>query len=415
MKYGNKFSGLMMLCGIASILYGAQLLFSLDEVSVGLHHCLWLFLYSPALYLFNLIFLRRERTVLQTVIVNGAILIFVLLILFFLLGYGGKTQAMVTLCFYLFITYYSVRLNLTDPRENHLILTLDISVVILIILVTVINAMDLSFRLAIPLAAGTVCSLLGLMCFRIHSLKLWIVPLGLLLCLIVVYSGLLLLAKSIGGFLATVFRGIFSALQYIGVQIERLLRYLTSFMKTESYEEISGDTFGIPSGAMETAQKFQDGMGTVIGLIILAFLLFVFIMALRIVGKSGIGGKKLTSNFQRSNQAPSFWIAFRNMIRTFGEKLHYFRLVIIHRKTPWGLYYMLLAITGKGSFGQKPGETPREFLRRLSERLPTTGPELLAQIPTIERALFSGCICSEPVYNARRIMWETVKTAGFRR
>ena len=415
MKHGDKFSGLMMVYGIAALLYSVQMLFSLHEMSPGLQHSLWILLYGPVLFWFNLLFLRRERTVTQTVFVNGAIMVLALLVLFCCFGTGGGKQAVVTLSFYLFLTYYSVRLNLNAPRENQLILTLDISVVMLIVLVAVLTAVEVSLYNGLPVVVGSVCVLLGLMRFRLHSLRLWTVPAVLLLLVICVFGGLMALAKPIGSLLTTVFSDVISGLKYIGGQIERLLRYLTSFLKAESYEEISGDSFGIPSGAMEIAQKFQDGMGIIIGLVILGFFLFVLIMALRILGKSGIGGTKLVSKQHCKNDAPSFFSAFRKMIRTLREKLYYSCLVISHRNTPWGLYYMLLAITGKGSMGLKAGETPREFLLRLSEQLSIAGAELYSLIPDIEQALFSRSVSTDTVQNASHIIWETVKTVRFHR
>lgn len=411
MKRGNRFSSLMMVWAIATILYGVQLLFSMDGLTPGLRHSFWLLIFGPGMYVINAQFLRKERTVTQTVILNGFILVCVLTLLFSRFYTGGGKQVAVTLFYYLFLSYYSVRLNLNEPKENHLILLLDISVVLSIVLSVVMTVAGRTFLYVLPVLAGILFTLLGLMRFRLQSLRLWAVPVVLLFLLILMFGGLMALAKPIGYFLTTVFGGVVSGLRYIGSQFETLLRYLISFMKSDTYEEISSETFGIPSGAMETAQQFQDGMGIIIGLIILGFFIFVLIMALKILGKTGIGGKKIIARKVLAVQTPPFLSAFRYWFTEIKDKLHYSVLVVKHRNTPWGLYYMLRFAAGKS--GKKEGETPKQFLLCLSRQLPQTGQQLHSIIPEIDKALFSQNGNNMRVENADGIIRESVKTLWF--
>ena len=387
MKTGNKFSALMMVFGISAILYGVQLLFSVVGMSPGRWHTICLLGYGIICFTVNSLWFRREKTVNLTVLMNGILSAIFLGIVFTQFGTGGGKQVAFTVAFCLFLTYYAVKLNLRPPKATQLILYLDISVVLIILLVIVINTMELSFQVAAPVALGIIALLLGLMAFHLHSFKAWLVPGVLLVVLLALFGVMMSVARYFGRLITTVFGGIMLGLKYIGSQIERFLLYLTTLMKADTYEEVTGEAFGIPSGAMETAQQFQDGMGIIIGLIILAFLVFVVIMALRILGKSGIGGRRIKTTKRQKHHVSPFWGVFKKFLRDLTDNLRYGFLVVKKRNTPWGFYFLLRFAAGK-SHGTK-GETPREFLERVSSLLPVNGEVLRGYIADIEMALFS--------------------------
>lgn len=415
MKTGNKFSGFMMVFGISGILYGVQLLFSVAEMSPGRWHTICLLGYGMICYTVNSLWLKREKTVNMTVLVNGVLAGVFLGIMFLRFGTGGGKQAAFTVAFCLFLTYYGVKLNLRPPKATHLILYLDVSVVLIILLVIVMDTMERSILAAAPLASGIIALLLGLMAFHLHSFKAWLVPGVLFVVLMALFGVMMSVARYFGRLITAAFGGILFGLRYIGSQIERFLLYLTTLMKADTYEEVTGEAFGIPSGAMEAAQQFQNGMGIIIGLIILAFFVFVLIMALRILGKSGISGKRIKSANRQRHHTPPFWGVFKEFFREIKENIQYSILVIGKRNTPWGLYYFLRAVTGKRKCGIKTGETPKAFLCRLSAQLPETGQELVVLIPEIEKALFSTDGNSVQINNANRIIRESIKLVLFSR
>ncbi len=150
MKTGNKFSALMMVFGISAILYGVQLLFSVVGMSPGRWHTICLLGYGIICFTVNSLWLRRGKTVNLTVLMNGILSAIFLGIVFTQFGTGGGKQVAFTVAFCLFLTYYAVKLNLRPPKATQLILYLDISVVLIILLVIVINTMELSFQAAAP-------------------------------------------------------------------------------------------------------------------------------------------------------------------------------------------------------------------------------------------------------------------------
>ena len=399
---GKRFSGFLLIYALSAILYGVQVMISLEGNSVGIHHMLFLLAYGPAAYLINALFLRRERSVNLTFAVNGILFLLVLTALILVFGIGSGKQLFITVVCYLLVAYFAVRLNLQPPRENHLILALDSSVVLTLILLVITAVMERDWLQSAPLMAGCVCSVVGLMHLRMEELRLWAIPAALLALLLGVFALLVKAAKPLGSLLLRAGGEFMAALKYVGTKIEEFLLYLTSFMKEETYEALEADTFGIPSEAADAAQSFQDGMGIIIGCILLAALAALLILFLRVIGKSGIGGKKLKSVDRAQIRHSSLLAAIRHII--FRVKMTV--LIVRRRKTPWGLYYTLLFLTRHSRLRKRERETPCDFLMRLSMCLSTCGEALVDAVPLVDRALFGKLGIQDEIPMAGKILRE---------
>ena len=381
-------------CGLCTFFY----LMTLSSAAPGWGITAGLILFAPAIYAADRLFLRRERTMLSLVLLNGGAAAAVFGAILAVDSLWELSGAIFVGLFCACIALRGAQLALNPPKLHSMILGLDLSALCLVLFLCFLSATQHSVLWAIPGAAGFSASLLGVILCRISR------PLGLRDWLLVgaAFGGLVLLvwllvgvaAAPAGHGLVAAWTALVDLVKYLLGLVWKFIVFLTSLLPTPEYdgEMDSSMELYIPSSQEEAGEgdpRVAAVMLVLMGLGVLALAVWGLWRLSRVRISAGTR-KKAAAKVGR--QRPSL---VRGLGRLFSQLALWVRLKAFlwrNRNTAVGLYYLLVARCRLSPWHKRTGETPREFLGRMRQR--AEGDRELVQaldglIPAVDRALYS--------------------------
>ena len=382
-------------CMLCTFVY----LMTLSTHRPTLYYPLMLLPYSLLLYVADRIFLRRERTVLSLVLLNGGLCLAAFLSTLLLGGTIDWANAFFAGVFCLWLAVRSGQLCWKPPILLELTLSADLCLVVLALFTAFLSVTKLSVYWCIPIAAGCAVSILGLIVFRSGSrpgARSWVF-------LFVVFAGVFALvwllvsfvAAPAGEGLVTIWNMLISAVRFLLGLLWRLLLFLASLLPERQPGESSSwsvSDIQLPSQAEEPVQEnplVQAFVSLVLAAtaVVLLFLFLRHLHHLRLPAARAQGGRTAS---RRSRV--SLLSGLRRLLIAVGRRLRLQIWLWRHKNTAQGLYFLLVQRSAPTPWHKLRSETPREFLSRLRKQ--SAGDDELIQaldilIPAVDRALFA--------------------------
>lgn len=390
-----------MLMGVGCIL--CTLVYCISLSSVGVKGCfpLVLTVYGPVLFGVDRLFLRRQRTMLALTALNGAALAALLVLILLSGGYQGWAMGVITLLVCIGPTVQAGYRALEPPSEFSQILTVDIAFLVLLLFTCYTAATDLPLTYCLPICAGCAASLLGLILRRsggtLHG-RGWVMVAAAFACVCALLWVMVSVAAApAGAGVVRLWEGLVAAVKALGNLVLQLLRFLASLLPKSEYSgdaEMEMEVPDIPQ-VQEAAEELSPAAGILLaaGGIILAVVLIA--MGVRALARLRIGGaRKTQAQRPPRRRRPSLAAGLRHLAAAWRRHLALLRWLRQHRESPDGVYFLLVHRCRKASWHKRPGETPREFLTRLSgavEDDSTLSAALGELASAVDTALYAPC------------------------
>ena len=376
-KNSQGFGVLVLLISDIAILDAIFMFFGANnhETLLNLRFFPWSFL---TILIFSLyyIFLRKERTLLQAAIFLGVAYITTVVIMFvFFALQPGIVLNLIAILFFAIPLCRLYFLIEEPPGLDKLIARFGaIIFVLFFVLVFIIGTEDSLVR-AVPCAGVLILCLASLIVLRTkHSgadNKSGIRG-AFVICAFMLLIGLvivLFVAVSFGETLAAGAIAIWGMLVYLGSLIARFFAWLVSLLPAREFEVINGGT-PMPGAGGDIMAGEMIGFGEAI---MTAFLVAIIVaIATTIVWfaiklrKRKLGGKrsKKTVAIRKSK------IGLQFKTSHFINNLKFFIKGTIHRNTPQGVFLKLERWGKLRRKGRAPGETPRNYIKRIASIVP---------------------------------------------
>lgn len=330
-------------------------------------------LYAPALYLINRLFLKKERSVLALVCLNGALFGAVM---------GGYLllehwQSIAHLAFVaIFLGWLTLRASGTAHRGLPLqrtLLTLDASFLLLIAFISYSSATSLHPRWSIPCVMGlcaAIISAVSLRSSRSPGVKGWLAVAGAFGALFLLLWLVIGMAAPAGQGLVTLWSALSAGISAVKSLIWRGLLFLLSLLPNAEFESGEGWTeFGEAIFVEETPAEEGNPILGIILLVICAIgavaAVIWLIGQLRRIKLRTVSPTQTTALPRQERVSLLRGIA-RLLKGWYTALVLHFRLWQ-RRNTPDGLYFLLVHRCRRAPWRKQDGETPRQFLLRLCE------------------------------------------------
>lgn len=354
---------------LACNLFAVSHIISLSSGDVGRLFPFVLIPYALLIYLADLLFLRRERSMAALAVLNISSAVILLASIYLVDGFFHWTAVMFIVIFCGWPAASAAQLALQPPKIYSLILCFDVSAVLLIFFTAYVSVSGLPTQWTLPIALGCVAAFLGIVCLRsgrAPGLKDSLMLLG-------AFAGLSALLWLIMNFAAPAGHGIVSlvtalvaAATFLLENFWRFLNFLISLLPDAEYEEMPMEP-QIPAFDMEElAQESTSPVGMVLFIVLLLGLLCAGIWLLLQLRSVKLGGKSK----RRGAPAPkrervSLLRALRLLLRKLNGKVKTAIFLRKRRNHPDGLFCLLVRRCRLAPWRKRAGETPREFLLRL--------------------------------------------------
>jgi len=367
--------------------------------TLGLYYPMVLIPYAPILYGINCLFLRKERTLQSLFLLNACFCSALIVSILVLDDWKSFLSFVVTIVLCIWPTLKAAQYAQKPPALHEMILSLDASMVLLLLFAAYTAAMDVPMFRAIPPVLAVAASILGVISRRIsHSMgaREW----GLVsLVFLGVFATMWLLvsfaAAPAGEGLVSLWHGFVAAslalLNWLWQILERILSWLMP-------ETDSGELpLMPPSEAIPGADAMTEELSPLIALvpILLAAALVVALVVWLLVklGRIHVGGvRSAKTTVRQTRQRLSLRDALARFFRSLAARIRLQVFLWKNRNTPQGVFYLLVQRCRKGPWHRQTGETPREFLCRL-QSYSAERPDLFAAlgnlIPAVDRALYA--------------------------
>ena len=341
-----------------------------------------LLLYGPMIYLFNRLFLRRERSLLALFGVNAVLMAAVIAAYFRFEVWQGASYFIFSAFFLFWLTYCGGSCATDGLPLPWALLNLDAAFVLFVLFISYSSAFDLPIRWSIP-AAGGLCACIAcaviLRSSRSPGLKGWLAVGGsfaLLLALLQVVTGA---AAPAGRGLVALWNLIAQGYTAVTRMILRFFHYLLSLLPNSD------------PGALEEMEQWEAVLpeipadAEISPMVSAVFFLFFsavaaagavwLILRLRQIRLRKTGTR--TPSPLPKKERVSLLPALLRLVRGWytAVKLRFF--LWRHRNSSRGLYFLLVHRCRRAPWHKRPGETPRQFLSRLSQA--AAGDEILAK------------------------------------
>lgn len=402
-----------MACCLMTLIY----MVTLGEGTPEIYYPQVLPVYAPLLYGVNRLFLRRERTMLSTALLNAALWAVLMISICVQEWSGGLASLIAAAVFTLIITVRGACLAAEGTSLRSLILTLDATALLLVLFTAYLAAFGKSYLWSLPIAAGFAASVLGMTANRIGR------PMGgrewglvggtFLLITLAVVLLVGVAAAPVGQGIVALWTLLVRAVRLIMHLLWRFLLFLAALFPQRTYEELPPEPAFTPPEISQEALGEGNPVVVILFLVVLAALLITMLVWLaRQLSRLRIGGQRRTKRVLHSRTRPSLWGALKRLFAAHRQKLRMLRFLHRHREQPVGLYYLLVRRCRTAPWHKRPGETPREFLARL--QVSAQGDQALEQalrelIPLVDQALYAPAPCRTSFPRAalirRRIGW----------
>lgn len=417
----NAFPGLARQIALACGLFSAAHLLTLEQGGPIRYFPLVLLPASLAAYAINRLFLRQSRTMRAVVLLNAAFFIALFASVLAVEGIANWETLALQGGFCLWVTARGVRCCLESSDLHSLIVSLDMSILLLLLYTAFLLGADLPILWCAPAAAGCAASVLGLIARRVNRplrIKEW----GILF---LIFSGLsavmwllvTLAAAPAGQGLVTLWNALISAIRWLARKLWALFLFLLSLLPDAESDELPPmDPTVLPPAEEMTAVEPGPAVFIILVVVITAAILAAVIFVLRRLGKLRVGGRQVIAASQRRSGRVSLWQALRRLWALIKARLRQRAFLRRIRNTPEGLFHLLVYRCRLGPWRKRTGETPREFLTRLRETVAEDRMlfgALDGLIPAVDAALYAPSAHRED-YPAARLIRHRFGTA-FRR
>lgn len=393
----HTFPALTSQFAVACNLTALYLIMTLREGSVGRMFPLSLLAYAPLLYLLNRLYLRRERTLRGVILLNLAVAACFLSVCILVDGRPEVAALAFMLILVAWLTIKGQSLALKPPQMSGMLLTLDGSILTLVLFVAYASALELDLAWSFPAVCGVVAILLGVAVRRMDR-ALGLREAGVLAVAFLVVLGamallLTLVAAPTGQGIVLAFRGLGMIIDLIQRILTWLIQCLMALFKSESPPAVFPQEEFVFE--METMPEGEENpiLAAVLGVILAAAALMAVIWLLRYLGGIKLGVRKAEAVSSVSRSRPSLIKALRDLLRTWQKKLRLRRFLHRTRNTPIGMYFHLVHRCRMSPWHKRPGETPHEFLDRLTNLTRTDEALTRAMeqlIPAVDAGLYGG-------------------------
>lgn len=371
---------------------------TLNAYAPGPYYPLMLLPYSLVLFAANRLFLRRERTVLGLVLLNGGLSLAAFLSVVLVNPLPDWGSLLFAALFCLWLAARAGQLAWSPPTLFQLILSVDLCLAALALFTAYLAALELPVSWCAPIAAGCAASILGLIVYRSgSSLNL---KSGLFLA--AVFAGVFAMVWLLVGYLAapageglvTLWNWLVSAVLFLLGQLWRLLVFLTSLLPPAPAEELTlePEQIQMPEQEETLTQANPVVLAVFLAILALAALVLAIRLALRLRRlRLAPHTHSVRISGTRAGRI-SLLAGLRRLLAGLWSRLVLRLTLWRNRNTAWGLYFLLVRRSAPTPWHKLRGETPREFLTRLREG--AAGDQDLAQaldrlIPAVDLALFS--------------------------
>lgn len=370
-NHKSRLIGAILQFSLACILYTVYAVVTINERTAGgMFPGVQLF-YAPVIYLANQRFLTRQRTLRAVVILNGAMAAALFAVILVADGIPEFNATIIIVAFVLWLTVCGARLATKEPGVHSLVLMLDASAVMLVLFVGVISAIGVPLSMALAIVAGFSACVVGMIIVRMGGTvgtKEWLV-IGAVFCVLLLAVWVLVtwVAAPAGQGIVALWNVAVAAVKAAAGVIWSVVLFLTSLIGPQEpgeYQPYEPDEILTDNLPVVESNPLAGVIFGTIGIILLV--LFV-VWGVRLLGRLRVGGKtvpqtKKGQNRQRISFAGSLrrlWMDLRTLLRV---RLYLTR----NRNLPIGVYYGLVNKCSMGPWRKREGETPEEFLRRLS-------------------------------------------------
>ena len=367
--------------------------------------------YGPCLYLVNRLFLRTERTMRGLAILNGTAFALLLGSVLYARGWRGLLSLFFTGLICMWPTLRSVFNAQKPPTLHDMILSLDASMLLLVVSVAYVTIMEKPLWQMIPAVTGCAAAVLGVISRRISrpmGTREWGV-ITLSFCGIFGVMWLLVSVAAVpaGQGLVALWNGLMAVLRFLGRQITRLMMALAKLFPESSRGELPpGMEIGDLSAMEEVSFEISPVLVMILAAAAVAVVLGLFLLLLKYLKQFRVGGsmpqKKAAEKRRRISLFRAILLRLKTCLTHIKTSLYLWR----KRNTPEGVFYLLVRRCAKGSWRKLPGETPREFLLRLrdavgeQEGLAAALEELILEV---DAALFAPASAGKTIRTARLI------------
>lgn len=410
-------SSLAYQLSLGAVLCALVYMMSASVSHIGELYPLGLIVYAPLAYGLNRLFLRQQRTVRVLIIFNlclSAIAIAILICSAGRYGIGGIIFAVI---FLLACTANGAYLCITPPALKYLLLTLDASMILLIILISMVVTLEKGFSFLLPVTIAFPSALLGVVSLRldqrIGSRELGFLGGAFAGLFVLVWLLISWVAAPAGHGVVALWNGFLAILKAIWDLIFRFLLFLSSLIPEKDMEilPLHQETLRI-----ETENLAAENANTLL-VFLLGFLSIAFLIALLLfLGRMKLVGKKTRAlQTHPVRMRISLLHGLRTLLTRFAAWLRIRTFLWKNRSTAIGLYYILINKCRLSPWRKRSEETPREFLTRLQKcvRSDDVLDAALQHLTLcVDEALFSKRTVSDQLPQARLIRRKVTRVVG---
>lgn len=414
---GNRqfFPALTSLFALACCLATLTYLITLNAGIMGTYYPQVLLVYAPLLYGINRLFLRKERSMLSITALNGGLWIALVASICILEWDSGIAALVFAAIFTLIATVRAAYLAVEGTQLRGLIVTLDITALLLVLFTSYLAATEASYLWGLPIAAGFAAGVLGLTANRMGrpmGVREWgLVGGAFLLITLLVLLLVGVAAAPVGQGLVTLWTLLVNGVTFVWKLLWQFLLFLSSLIPggANGEQQAMDQAFVLPEMAAEEPMGQENPVVLVLFVVLLVVMFAALVVwVLRWLSRLRVGGqRKQAKQGQRGKKRRlSLWAALRRLFSARLRQLRMLRYLRRHRDQPVGLYYILVRRCRMGPWHKRPGETPREFLTRLHGCAQEDGAleDALRQlIPLVDQALYAAAPCAASVPHAALI------------
>lgn len=355
---------------------------------------------GPALYGLNRLFLRRQRSMRALLFLNAALGGACFALLASAIGRDQREMLAFAAVLCVILTVRGAQMAVKPPALSRVILSLDASLVALILFAAYGAAAQIPAHQMIPACVGCAGSLLGLMVCRTGgrlSARGGLFAAAVFLAILAVMFLLAgFVAAPVGQGVVALWNALSAIVRLVTTWLGRCVAWFFSLFpegSTGGLEWEAGVEMmpGVQAEAEEVPEASPVAMAVAAVLLLAGFLFLVF-WGLRLLGRIRMGGVQAVQTPRASRRRISLLEGLRRLLGAMTARVRRRLWLIRNRNTPKGLFYLLVRRCRMGPWHKRRGETPREFLLRL--RRSTGGDPELAKaldelIPAVDAALYA--------------------------
>ncbi|MCR5388407.1 MAG: DUF4129 domain-containing protein [Lachnospiraceae bacterium] len=327
---------------------------------------LWgLLIFSPAAFVVNRIFLLKERKVSLIAVINVLLAVAGIAMMYAFNAYVGIGSIIFVTLVIIYLTSMSLLSVIKVPTQNKLVLGTEVSAILFIAFNLYVTWNDFDNSASMIMAVPVALCLLGSIALKMeHNFSISrLIVMAAIICAFVGASALFIRfgAESAGDGMKAFVGAIIKALKSFWAFVERIL---SAIFNGESTVEAVGAgasdamQLGEDDAIMEIGNEYKYMLVGIIAVIV-AGVAAVAVFVFRNVKLKGIKVEGLERPAIR-NKGTGFF-------KSLKERILVSLWLLKNKNTPAGRYFSLERKYKKSKLGKIPGETPREYLTRLSE------------------------------------------------